>query len=369
MSPGLERRTGSGPGWARCFAALAVLVAGCSAGRCGSGASGTGPLSPSERRAMPGVISFLSERAGQKDVWLVTPTGDERQLTRGPEDEYPGPASPNGRALLVISSTELQGQSFQQLRLVPLDGGPEVPLHLPRTRSRNASWSPDGAWLVAESDAKGFSDVVRLSPRAGMPELPLTQVAQGCFEPAVSPSGAEVAFACSSEEGDPEIYVAHADGTSPRRITTFYREDRTPQWSPDGQWLSFVSNREQRERVYRVRADGSELRALSGEAFAGDEREAAWSPDGQRLVYVSRLPEGKSRIWVVPAAGGAPQALTDGTHRDDMPAWSPDGKYLVFVSERDAEVDLYLMRADGTGQTRLTTAKGADWLPRWFVQR
>jgi Tol biopolymer transport system component len=72
---------------------------------------------------------------------------------------------------------------------------------------------------------------------------------------------------------------------------------------------------------------------------------------------------------VAKVEGGEPVALTDGKSRDDMPAWSPDGKYLVFVADRNGDADLWLMRADGSGQTRLTTAKGADWLPRWFVPR
>ncbi|RKH09217.1 tolB protein precursor protein [Corallococcus sp. CA053C] len=348
---------------------------GCE-GRCGGAAtpapgvpSPSQSLSEAERRALPGTIVFLSERAGQKDVWRVTPTGEEAQVTSAPEDEYPGPPSPDGRTLLVVASGEANGRVFQQLRAQPLSGGPAVGLHPPRPRARNASWGPDGTWLVTESDAQGFSDVVRLSPTANAVDTPVTRVKQGCFEPAVSPDGREVACVCSGE-GDPEVYVYRADGTGePRRITTFYMEDRSPQWSPDGRWLAFVSNRERRERVYLVRPDGSDLRALSGEGFAGDEREAAFSPDGQRVAYVARSEDGKSRIWVATVAGGAPVALTDGTHRDDMPAWSPDGKALVFVSERDGDTDLYLMRADGTGQTRLTKAKGADWLPRWFVPR
>jgi TolB protein len=344
---------------------------GCQ-GRCGGAAvspPAPGALTEAERRALPGTIVFLSERAGQKDVWRVTPAGEETRVTSSPEDEYPGPPSPDGRSLLVIASGEANGRVFQQLRLQPLGGGPSVPLHPPRPRARNASWGPDGSWLVAESDAQGFSDVVRVLPMANAVDTKLTHVAQGCFEPAVSPDGTEVACVCSGD-GDPEVYVYRADGTGePRRITTFYMEDRTPAWSPDGRWLSFVSNRERKERVYLVRADGSELRALSGEGFAGDEREAVFSPDGQRVAYVARLPDGKSRIWVADTAGGAPVALTDGQQRDDMPAWSPDGKALVFVSERGGDTDLYLMRADGTGQTRLTTAKGADWLPRWFVPR
>ena len=363
---GLERMQRSWPWRARLFAALAVLGVGCS-GRCG-GASGAGPLSQEEARAIPGAVAFLSERAGQKDVWLVAADGKETRVTSGEEDDYPGPPSPDGKSLLVVAVREERGLQFQQLRVVPLDGGAAVPLHAPRARSRNASWAPDGSWLVAESDAKGFSDVVRLQPREGVPEVPLTQVKEGCFEPSVSPDGREVAYVCS-REGDPEIYVARADGTEERRITAFHREDRTPVWSPDGKWLVFVSDRENRERLYLVRPDGADLRPVSGGAFEGDEREAAWSPDGQRLAYVSRLPDGRSRIWVATVAGGAPVALTDGTHRDDMPAWSPDGKYLAFVSERDGDTDVYLMRANGSGQTRLTTAKGADWLPRWVARR
>jgi Tol biopolymer transport system component len=363
---GLERMQRSWPWRARLFAALAVLGVGCS-GRCG-GASGAGPLSQEEVRAIPGAVAFLSERAGQKDVWLVGADGKETQLTRGEEDDYPGPPSPDGKSLLVVAVREQGGRQYQQMRVVPLDGGAVVPLNVPRARARNASWSPDGAWLVAESDAQGFSDLVKVQPREGAPEVPFTQVKQGCFEPSVSPDGTEVAYVCS-REGDPEIYVARADGTQERRITAFHMEDRSPQWSPDGKWLVFVSDREHKDRLYLVRPDGADLRPVSGTAFEGDEREAAWSPDGKTLVYVSRLPQGKSRIWAVPVAGGAPVALTDGKQRDDMPAWSQDGKYLAFVSEREGDTDVYLMRANGSGQTRLTTAKGADWLPRWVARR
>ncbi|MCE9668860.1 tolB protein precursor protein [Myxococcus stipitatus] len=345
-----------------------MLGVGC-AGRCGGKeASGAGPLSKEEARAIPGVVVFLSERAGQKDVWTVSPDGTETQVTRGPEDDYPGPVSPDGKSLLVVAVREERGLFFQQLRVQPLAGGDALPLHAPRARSRNASWAPDGSWLVAESDAQGFSDVVRLEPKPGVAEVRLTQVPQGCFEPAVSPDGREVAYVCS-REGDPEVYVAKADGSEERRITTFHREDRSPQWSPDGRWLLFVSDREDRERLFLVRPDGSDLRAASAQSFAGDEREGTFSPDGQRLAYVSRSPDGLSRIWSVPVEGGAPVALTDGAHRDDMPAWSPDGKYLAFVSERAGNVDLFLMRADGSGQTRLTTAEAPDWLPRWVARR
>ncbi len=318
---------------------------------------------------MPGVIAFVSERDGQKDVWLVKPSGEETQLTRSPEeDDYPAAPAPDGQALLLITARNVNGLHMEQLRVQPLDGGAPVPLNAPRARARNPSWSPDGRWLVAESDARSFSDLVRLEARAGTEEQPLTSVREGCFEPAVSPDGREIAYVCS-REGDPEIYVMGADGTGERRITAFYQEDREPRWSPDGKWLSFISNREGRDRYYVVRPDGTQLRVVSGSAVQGEERELAWSPDSQKVAFVERLPGAKSRLWVASVAGGEPVALTDGKSRDDMPAWSPDGKALVFVGERGGDVDLWLMRADGSGQTRLTTAKGPDWLPRWFQPR
>ncbi len=356
-----------GQGWrrrARQVAVLAVVGAGCNAGSCGRGASGS--LTEAERREMPGVIAFISERAEQQDVWLVKPTGEEQQLTRSPEKDFPAVPSPDGTALLLVATAEIGGAHVEQLRLVPLQGGAPVMVTEPRGRARNPSWSPDGRWLVAESDAHGFSDVVKLAP--GAEPVRLTTAPEGNFEPGVSPDGTQVVFV-SSQTGDPEIYVMRADGTEVRRLTAFHKEDTAPQWSPDGKWISFLSDREGRPRVFLVKPDGTELRAVSGSAPTGNEREPAWSPDGQRLVFVGRLGEERSRIWSVPVAGGEPVALTDGKSADDMPAWSPDGKHLVFVSERTGDAELFLMRADGTGQTQLTKSPGADWLPRWFVPK
>lgn len=391
----MRRRIGTRGWWGRA-AVLALLGLGWAPGGCTCGRSaGPGPITDEERQRIPGVIAFVSERAtgedASKDIWLVRPTGEETQLTRGPEDEFPAAASPDGTALLMVAARELGDMHREQLRLVPIAGGEPVSLHAPRGRARNPSWAPDGTWLVAESDARGFSDLVRMAPRPpdaaaeglaaaeGAEPVPLATATQGNFEPSVSPDGKHVAFV-SSREGDPEIYVMDADGANVRRLTAFHKEDWAPQWSPDGGWIAFLSTREGRPRVFVVRPDGTGTRAVSGSAATGEEREPAWSPDGRTLAFVGREAAGRARIWAVAigdgggadSAGdgvGEPVALTDGNGQDDQPAWSPDGKYLVFVSERTGDAELFLMRADGSGQTRLTASPGADWLPRWLMAR
>jgi TolB protein len=48
-----------------------------------------------------------------------------------------------------------------------------------------------------------------------------------------------------------------------------------------------------------------------------------------------------------------------------FPAWSPDGRKIIFVSDRDGNLELYVMKADGTRQTRLTRNPGVDGSPTW----
>jgi TolB protein len=353
-------------------AGAARTASGDSAGSAASAGGSAGEadeaavaIPAAERQRIPGLIAFVSERGPDKDVWLVRPTGEETRLTQGPEDEFPAAVRPGGAALLVAASQEEHGGVHrEQLRLVALDGTTTA-LHAPRGRARNPSWVPDGAWFVAESDAHGFSDLVRMTPQPDSDAVRLQTAAEGSFEPSVSPDGTQVAFV-SSRDGDPEIYVMKADGTDVRRLTFFHKEDWAPQWSPDGRFIAFLSNRESRTRVFVMRPDGTETRAVSGTVDTGEERDVAWSPDGSALAFVGRQPSGKTRIWKAAMDGSPPVALTGGKHIDDQPVWSPDGKYLVHASDRTRDVDLFLVRADGSGHTRLTQAPGADWLPRWL---
>ena len=318
----------------------------------------------------------MSERPSQtgKDVWLISPAGQERQLTSTPDDEFPATVARDGSGVIVVAVREVDGLHREELRWVD-DRGQVTLLGKPSGRARNPSLAPDGTWLVAESDAEGFSDLVRIARGPGASStavVRLTATPEGDFEPSVSPDGKSIAFV-SSRTGNPEIHVMDADGGNVRQLTAFHKEDWAPVWSRDGQWIAFLSTREGRARVFVVRRDGTDMRPVSGAATApdGEERDIAWHPDSQRLAFVARQPDGRTRIWLASMDGKEPVTLTDGQKRDDQPAWSPDGKYLVFVSEQAAndgtpgDSELFLMRADGSARTQLTHSPGADWLPRW----
>jgi Tol biopolymer transport system component len=200
-------------------------------------------------------------------------------------------------------------------------------------------------------------------------------VATRAFEhsPAFSPDGTRLAFVRESG-GNAEIYVANADGSQPRRLTTSPGADYNPAWSPDGTRIAFASNRGGLFKIYVMRADGGGVRLVAPRrSSGGGSYTPAWSPDGRRLAFSSSATTpNNAEIYIVHPDGSGLRRLThtkgdaETLGDDSWPTWSPDGKRIAFSSNRTGDGELWIMNADGGAQRRLAGLPHRDdWAPAW----
>lgn len=94
-------------------------------------------------------------------------------------------------------------------------------------------------------------------------------------------------------------------------------------------------------------------------------RTSATGAAGVSKIAFASDRDGNFEIYVMDADGGGQTRLTENPGEDYQPAWSPEGTRLAFVSTRDGNAEIYVMNADGSGQTRLTNNTASDLSPKW----
>jgi len=114
-------------------------------------------------------------------------------------------------------------------------------------------------------------------------------------------------------------------------------------------------------QIYTIEPDGTGETNVSG---AGFDSSPAWSPDGTRIAFDS-FRDFDFEIYVMDADGSNQTRLTTSPGTDAEAAWSPDGTQIAFRSERDGNSEIYVMDADGSNQTRITDDPARDARPSW----
>ncbi len=182
--------------------------------------------------------------------------------------------------------------------------------------------------------------------------------------PRFSPDGRRVAVDFTSADGRDVWVLRLADGTLTR--TTFLRDGHDPSWTPDGNFISFISTRSGVLGIYRIRP-GSTAPAESLFASLKLGYTGIWLRDQSAVVTAGTGLEGGSRtdIGIVRNGGRGPiEPLVATRFAEQFPGVSPDDRWLAFSSVQSGREQVYVRRLDGTGeQVQISLSGGAE--PVW----
>ncbi len=149
------------------------------------------------------------------------------------------------------------------------------------------------------------------------------------------------------------LIVAEADGHRPQTILTSREPLMSPDWSPDGERLAYVSFESGRSsQIFVQNVATGERRAVA--SFRGINGAPSWSPNGEQLaITLSR--GGNPDIYIIDVrSNAAPRQLTRHFGIDTEPTWSPNGREIYFTSNRGGSPQIYRIPARGGDVERVT---------------
>jgi Tol biopolymer transport system component len=187
-------------------------------------------------------LYFVSNRYGPRDIFAAAMsrgrrTGPAMRLTTGLNAHTISLAADGRR--LAFASLVIESNAWS----IPLPADPpatasgETQLTFGVQLVETSDMSPDGRWLVYDSDLGGNTDLYRMALPSGTPER-LTTDSSDDFFPDVSPDGREIAFH-SWRSGSRDIYVLPLDGGPIQQVSSSPRQEAMASWSPDGTRLTF----------------------------------------------------------------------------------------------------------------------------------
>ena len=259
----------------------------------------------------------LRNLANGDEQWLAYPVTHDDQESRFTRDLEPGSAfTPDSKALIT---------SY---------GGKIWRIEVPSGRATSIPFT-------ARVEQR-LGPAVRFENRVDSGDVLVRQIRNA----SPSPDGKRLVFSALDK-----IYLLDLPNGAPRRLTADTVHEQVPVWSPDGQWIAYVTWTDQGGYLSKIRADGrgGPVRLTPDPAFYDTP---VWSPDGQRVVAVRgprqpRITEhtgpGYDLVWI-PAAGGVPTRITP-LGNSGRPHFARDPN-RVFIY--DAADGLVSMRYDGT---------------------
>src|SRR5580704_10380076 len=309
----------------------------------------------------------LKEDKTETRIWMTPAGGGDAVVMTAEKESSSHPRwSPDGKFLAFLSK---RGEGKTQVWLLNRMGGEAQKLTDTIQDVQDFAWSSDSKQLVLilqdptpeeldeakakEKDKPGSSDKDKYA-KPKKPKTPPPFV--------VDRYRFKTDMVGYLDRRRTHLYTFDVATKAVVQITSGDFDDSEPAWSPDGKLLAFRSNRSTPDpdrtydtNIWVVAADNTDEGAHPTQVTTnpGADASPSWSPDGKWITYVTQL-EPKLLVYathhiaVSPAEGGEAKVLTRSFDRmSRSPRFSPDGKFIYFIADDDGTVNLCRIPAEG----------------------
>lgn len=277
----------------------------------------------------------------QHSVSLTGSAGALKRITAGGTSESRPRLSPDKRWLLVQVSEIGPKASYKSILLkIDLFLGTKVILTSTTCDSREGDWLPDGSSIIFATDKMTDYTIVQSFGTAG--ETGVRFISDPSFGPArypsVSPDGRNVAFSVLRSRNKNQLCVIGIDGGNLR----VYGAGWEPKWSPDGSRLVFTRKVGDFTHIYTMDSQtGANLVELC--ATEANDFGPTWSPNGNYLAFISDRVGNRKHLFVATANGQAVSQVTDGNFDVSSASWESDG-FIYFSANAGGNWDIWKLK-------------------------
>ncbi len=230
------------------------------------------------------------------------------------------------------------------------------------------AWSPDGEQIAFVSKSGGRDVIFIFDAGRGKRKMKIDPGLGGMRNPSWSPDGTRIAFQ-SMKEGFTDLYIYDLESANLTRLNHDRYDDNDPSWSPDGRFLAFASDRPTGDKeengdefvygnynIFLFDLENNKTEAVTDNPYKNNQ--PAFSPDGERIAFVSDR-NGIDNLYLYEISSGNEFPLTNIISGAFSPSWSPDGDKIAFSAFNNFGFDIYILKdlkdaAPETGELALT---------------
>jgi dipeptidyl aminopeptidase/acylaminoacyl peptidase len=283
-------------------------------------------LSPNGR-----TIAYIKDGESLSDVYLLPLNGrwparitTDRPLAAYWDDEIPT-WSPDGKWLAFC----IKGH----VHLVPREGGLPKKITDFATSASGPRFMPDSHGLIVSIERHETDQLLLTDINGCWPRALTTDTIGDHWDARPSPDGKFILYTLRCFDDLNRLDIVLLEIETGKSITLYGKPSTralSPKWSPDGQWIAFIAQETERDEIYLIRPNGEGFHQLT--RAGNDVFQFEWSPNGNQLAVVINR-NGAFDLSLVEAETGSIVDLRSGAGIHSNPNWSPDGSFITFEYE------------------------------------